>query len=170
MAFDGSSELIKPRFTSRYLELIGVGIFSARPWLAATLHGGPAVFQNSDAGGLVERLNIDLIRVALFRWPVKSIYQIKKLLTGFLLIIMSMSRLAFALLHLLMFHKTNNPRAGQPLMASFWQGHDSTDEIEETIVADNYHPNIANESLSSEMRLRWVHLWQCGWLGRTILV
>jgi hypothetical protein len=37
MAFDGSSELIKPRFTSRYLELIGVGIFSARPWLAATL-------------------------------------------------------------------------------------------------------------------------------------
>ena len=27
MMFDGSSELIKPRFTSRYLELIGVGIF-----------------------------------------------------------------------------------------------------------------------------------------------
>jgi len=27
MSFDGSSELIKPRFTSRYLELIGVGLF-----------------------------------------------------------------------------------------------------------------------------------------------
>ena len=27
MVFDGSSELIKPRLTSRYLELIGVGIF-----------------------------------------------------------------------------------------------------------------------------------------------